>query len=255
MKYAADFRKLARNALKGKWAMAVIVCLLASLLGGTGGGPELEFEREAGMTQLQLTYAGNTIFTTLGPDSLQMAFFTGAAVYMVLGILVYMALSIFLGGVVSLGYARFNLNLMDGRTADYGDLFGYFAHWKTAVLTGLLKHITIIVGMLLLVVPGVLASYNFALAEFILAENPELSPREALSRSRFLMRGNRWRLFCLEFSFIGWELLSSLVWGIGSLWINPYKQASRAAFYREISGTWVSDDLSAEEAPDPEAVG
>lgn len=255
MKYAADFRKLARNALKGKWAMAVIVCLIAGLLGAVGGGPELEFEREAGMTQLQVTYAGNTLFTTSGPDSLQMAFFTGAALYILLGALLYLALSIFLGNVVSLGYARFNLNLLDGRTADYADLFGYFPHWKNAVLAGLLKSVTITVGFLLLIVPGVLASYNFALAEFILAENPELSPREALSRSRFLMRGNRWRLFCLEFSFIGWELLSSLVWGIGSLWINPYKQASRAAFYREISGTWVSQAAFAEPISDPEAVG
>ena len=51
------------------------------------------------------------------------------------------------------------------------------------------------------------------------------------------MSGNRWRLFCLHFSFIGWDILSSLTLGIGNLWLRPYKQAANAAFYREISGT------------------
>ena len=51
------------------------------------------------------------------------------------------------------------------------------------------------------------------------------------------MSGNRLRLFCLQISFIGWEILCAFTLGIGSLWLNPYKQAATAAFYREISGT------------------
>jgi len=51
------------------------------------------------------------------------------------------------------------------------------------------------------------------------------------------MSGNRWRLFCVQISFIGWDILSTLLtFCIGILWITPYKQAATAAFYREISG-------------------
>ena len=255
MKCAADFRKLARNALKGKWAMAVIVCLLAGLLGGTGGGLELELERQDGNPVFQISYAGNTLFETSGPDSLQMLLITGAVFYVLLGVLFYLALSIFLGSVIGLGYARFNLNLVDGKEAAYADLFGYFPHWKNAVVARLLKNVTVILGFLLLIVPGLLASYNFALVEFLLAENPDLPAKEALARSRFLMRGNRWRLFCLEFSFIGWQILSSFVWGIGSLWINPYTKAARTAFYREISESWISEAAFAEPISDTDTVG
>lgn len=53
-----------------------------------------------------------------------------------------------------------------------------------------------------------------------------------------MMRGNRWRLFCLHVSFIGWDILCTLTLGIGYLWLRPYKQTAEAAFYREISGTW-----------------
>ena len=67
---------------------------------------------------------------------------------------------------------------------------------------------------------------------------PELTASEAIEQSKQMMYGHRWRLFCLQFSFIGWDILSALLtFGIGSLWITPYKQAATAAFYREISGT------------------
>ena len=72
---------------------------------------------------------------------------------------------------------------------------------------------------------------------YILAENPDLSASEAIEQSKSMMAGNRWRLFCLHVSFIGWDILCSLTLGIGYLWLNPYKQAATAAFYREISGT------------------
>ena len=52
-----------------------------------------------------------------------------------------------------------------------------------------------------------------------------------------MMMGNRWRFFCLQFSFIGWDVLATLAFGIGHLWLTPYKQAAYAAFYREVSGT------------------
>ena len=76
------------------------------------------------------------------------------------------------------------------------------------------------------------------MTSYILAENPELTASEAIERSKQMMSGNRWRLFCVQISFIGWEILSALLtFGIGGLWITPYKQAATAAFYREISGT------------------
>lgn len=76
--------------------------------------------------------------------------------------------------------------------------------------------------------------YEFAFA--ILAEYPELSATEALQKSATLMRGNKWRLFCLELSFIGWYLLSAcFTCGIGFIWAIPYRNASVIAFYDEVA--------------------
>ena len=95
----------------------------------------------------------------------------------------------------------------------------------------------VLLWSLLFIIPGIIATYSYAMTEFILAEHPELTASEAIARSKEMMSGNRWCLFCLHFSFIGWDILSSLTLGIGNLWLHPYKQAANAVFYREISGT------------------
>jgi len=62
-----------------------------------------------------------------------------------------------------------------------------------------------------------------------------MTANEAIKASKELMDGNRWRLFCLEISFIGWSLLAALfTCGIGYFWLVPYMETSFAAFYREI---------------------
>ena len=68
-----------------------------------------------------------------------------------------------------------------------------------------------------------------------LAEHPDMAPGEVMKGSKAMMEGNRWRLFCLQFSFIGWMLLSSLTFGLGNLALRPYQEAAYAAFYREVS--------------------
>ena len=142
-----------------------------------------------------------------------------------------------LGSIVSIGYAKLTLNLVDRHNAVIEDLFVYAFNWKTTALAKFLQGLYVLLWSLLLIIPGIMASYSYAMTEYILAEHPELSASEAIRRSKEMMEGHRFRLFCLDFSFIGWSLLCSLTFGIGNLWLTPYTQTSRAAFYREISGT------------------
>ncbi len=88
---------------------------------------------------------------------------------------------------------------------------------------------------MLFVIPGILATYSYAMVPYILAENPTLPANKAIKRSKELMKGNRWRLFCLLLSFIGWRIVSGLTLGIGFFWEIPYEQASVAAFYRNLT--------------------
>lgn len=86
----------------------------------------------------------------------------------------------------------------------------------------------------LLVIPGIAAGYSYAMTDYILAEHPGLTSDEVLARSKKMMQGDRWLLFCLEFS---WDIFCALTLSIGNLGLRPNHESARAAFYREISGT------------------
>ena len=240
MKNASDFRAIARDALRGLWAMAVIVGLLASLMGGTTSGtPSIEFDFDSGVASVEV--AGQAI-TSFGGHHNEThggrGFFggiaaAGVALYAIIAAIAYAVLYFTLGSVIQAGYARFNLDLIDRRELSYGTLFGYFPYWRNLVLTKFRVAIKVFLWSLLLFIPGIIASYTYALVPYLLAENPNLSPEEAMERSRFLMDGNRMRLFCLHISFIGWDILATLTFGIGHLWLRPYKEAANAAFYRD----------------------
>ena len=238
MKYAADFRRIAREALSGKWMIAVLVGLVAMLLGGaSSGGPEVKLNIDASGANASFEFAGQTNFSTGGGlDSEIGAFLVGSAIYITLAAIVMAVVYFVLGSIISVGYARFNLDLVDRGEPGFETLFGYFSYWKTTAIARLLQSVYILLWSLLFIIPGIIATYSYAMTEFILAENPDLTASEAIARSKEMMSGNRWRLFCLHFSFIGWDILSSLTLGIGNLWLRPYKQAANAAFYREITG-------------------
>lgn len=240
MKYASDFRRIARDALSGKWAIAVIAGLIASLLGAiASNGPEITLNINDSGTNVAFEYANQQIYTTTeGWNPELSALVVGGAAYIILAAVVMAVVYFILGSVIEIGYSKFNLDLVDRqKEPELGTLFGYFSHWKTTAVAKLLQTVYVFLWSLLFVIPGIIASYSYAMTDYILAEHPELTASEAIARSEKMMDGNRWRLFCLEFSFIGWSFLCSLTLGIGNLWLTPYKQAATAAFYREISGT------------------
>ena len=240
MKYAADFRNIARNALSGRWAIAVITGLIATLLGAVASnGPEIKLNINDSGANLGLEFAGQQIYTTSGGwNEALTGFIIGSATFIILAALIMAVVYFVLGGVVGVGYARFNLDLVDRqKEPEIGTLFGNFTYWKTTAAAKFLQGLYVFLWSLLFVIPGIVAGYSYAMTGYILAEHPELTASEAIEQSKQMMSGNRFRLFCLQFSFIGWDLLCALTLGIGNLWLRPYKQAAEAAFYREVSGT------------------
>lgn len=96
---------------------------------------------------------------------------------------------------------------------------------------------------LLLIIPGIIAAFSYAMTPYILEENPYMPINEAIRQSKVMMYGNKWRLFCLEISFIGWALLSVLTCGIGFLWLAPYINAAECAFFFDVSGKYRNQNV------------
>ncbi len=239
MKTSENFRRIARISLTNKWLIAVAVGFVASLLGASGtNGPEFEIKIDGSNADLSFNFAGQDIFSTGGNiDSTIGAFIVGSFGIIMVAAIIFAIVYLVLGSFVGVGYAKFNLNLLDKKPAAFENLFEYFSHWKTTTAMRVLRALYVFLWSLLFIIPGIVASLSYAMTDYILAENPELTATEAIERSKSIMVGNRWRLFCLQFSFIGWDILATLAFGIGHLWLTPYKQVAYAAFYREVSGT------------------
>ena len=241
MKIAEDFRRIARNALMNKWLIAVAVGLVASILGGiSGGGPEFKVNIDGSNISMNFNVAGQTIKsigTNGGVDSEVGAIILASLPIIIIASLFAAVIYFVLGSFIGVGYAKFNLNLVDKKNAAFETLFEYFSHWKTTTIARLLRALYVFLWSLLFIIPGIVAGFSYAMTDYILAEDPELTADEAISQSKSIMMGNKWRFFCLQFSFIGWDILATLAFGIGHLWLTSYKQATYAAFYREVSGT------------------
>lgn len=218
MLYADDFREIARHALRGKWGLAIGTGFIASLLGVN-------------------VLSGNNLTKRL--DSMDIHIIsqirpfivTSFSILFLLGII-----SLFLGGAIKLGYCRFNKNLINKTNPEFNDLFSRFdIFWKACGMHLLIILYTLF-WTLLFVIPGIIASLSYAMAPYILEENPSMGIQEAIGHSKDMMSGNKWRFFCLNLSFIGWVFLSAFTLGIGLLWLNPYMSAAHAAFYKDVSG-------------------
>ncbi len=97
------------------------------------------------------------------------------------------------------------------------------------------RDLYIFLWMLLFIVPGIIKAYEYAAVDFILAVRPDIDKDEARRLSKILMDGNKWDLFVLELSFLGWNILSLFTFGILSIfYVNPYMQATYVEFFSDL---------------------
>lgn len=137
---------------------------------------------------------------------------------------------------LAVGYSnsmRVLLETGDNRLTNNSFSLG-FGNWLHVVWGMVLSTIYIFLWTLLLIIPGIIKSYSYALTPYILVEHPEMSANEAIEESMRLMDGHKFDLFYLQLSFIGWAILSILSLGLGFFWLIPYQMTAQAAFYRDI---------------------
>jgi len=176
----------------------------------------------------------------------------------ILGLFVSVLL-MFYNTVMSYGYASYTLRLSRYEESGVGNLLeGFNLAAKVVALNLLISLFTVLWSMLFLF-PGIVAAYSYSQAVYCLLDDPEIGVLEAIRRSKLMMRGQKFNLFVLQLSFIGWELLvsaigwvmmsglsllntslaywvSSLVIWLFNLWLMPYMNITFAGFYNHLIG-------------------
>ena len=301
-KRCKELRAQALDSLRGKWMIAILAMIIATILGAqlatTGGNATISFNTSSSGVNVELPLDTEDVEPGTLPDYeeilpsreeleeiLPILIPTLGLVLMgfAFGLVISLAFSIFVGTPMRIGHLRFRLSLLDGEKGDLAKIFSgfdrsylraiglrllkavYLFLWGlpcglmaaiagTAAVLGVMDSAFSIAGLeflgaTLYIVAAValvfavgfsflqvIAVYRYAMSDYILAENPDMLVSDAIRESARMMRGNKWRLFCLELSFIGWGFLCLFTCGIGYLWLNPYMYQAEAALYHEISG-------------------
>lgn len=200
----------AKNVLSHRYWRAFLVCLVAGILTGsvsTRVSLELNFGDLRGIGGLLLSVFG-----------------------IVLGISA-LVWSIFCSNVLIVGWKRFMMESRVGNSP-FDTLFSAFSSgYGNVVKAMFLRNLYLFLYGLLLVVPGIIKSYEYCMVPYLLAENPRMEPRRAMELSGLMTDGEKWNIFVLELSFFGWNLLNVITAGFASLFIAPYYEATFAELY------------------------
>ena len=150
--------------------------------------------------------------------------------------LVGIAISLLLRNPILVGAKRFFLN-NTRESASLKEL--QFAlksgNYLNIVAAKFLKNLFISLWCLLLVVPGIIKSLEYTMGDYILADNPNIGPMEALRESKQMMFGHKWNTFVLGLSFLGWEILNLFTVGLLDVfYVRPYMEATFAELYLEL---------------------
>lgn len=124
-----------------------------------------------------------------------------------------------------------------------------FNNWYRAIFCELFRGIFIFLWSLLFFIPGLIKSYSYSQMGFLIAEFPKLSIPKAMTISKIITKGNKWNIFVMQLSFLGWDILSIFTLEILQLWLKPYKTMSFINAYHAMlkdaleKGLITSEDL------------
>lgn len=156
-----------------------------------------------------------------------------------IGAVLSLAFTVFVADPLIVGGKRYFLKAREGSNTRVGIIGEVFRkeHWLNIVTTMLLRNIYTALWYLT-IIGGFIKTYEYRMIPYIIAENPTIKRKEAFMLSKKMMKGNKWKTFILDMSFLGWNFLSVLTFGILSiLYVNPYNVATITELYIELKET------------------
>lgn len=246
-----DIKNYAKDFLRKHYWKAFLVCLIATLLSG-GGGNNNNSSNNNNYNNNHY-YNENKIIEEINDDRMPFEFnnpilnfatrrlrsplfLIGGGVFVVM-IVVFVIILVTVGFAIEVGQSRFFLRGFKGDVS-IKKLFSTFnsREYLPIVKTQFLRSLYNLLWAFLLIIPGIIKSYEYRFVPYILSEEPNLPSNEVITLSREMTEGHKMDIFVLDLSFIGWYILGGLLFGIGVFFVDPYKEATVARLYNILSG-------------------
>lgn len=255
-----ELKQSAKDFLRRRYWLAFAVSLILTIIGADSRTLEFNFDignntpvinryvSQPSNDWINEGLSGNlneeALFRSISPGkySAVIALVTTSIIIM---LLIAMALAVFVFNPLIVGGRRFYINGIDNEQERFGDLGYVFGsgNYLNVVKTLFLRNVFIFLWTLLLIIPGIIKSYAYRFVPYIMAQNPEMSTMRAIELSQEMTDGEKWDMFVLDLSFIGWYLLGALLLGIGTLFVHPYYDATQAQLYTSLRKSALSRKL------------
>lgn len=216
-----EVKRIGREAYgRNKWKAIACGLIMLSIFGTSGSGIKVSQQTQELVDKISVESP---------------AVLVAAAIMVLVVVCLCVALFVFIFNPIEIGYARFNINAVNGKGKLADLAYGYDNNYKTSVKTVFLRNLYVILWMCLFFVPGIIKAYEYHMVTYIIADNPEISTKDAFALSKKMMKGNKWKMFLLDLSFIPLSLLGVITLGIVTeLYVIPYMQLAYAAVYEKI---------------------
>ena len=224
-----ELRKKAWESLKGKYWMAFVVVIVMGALSSIG------------TSMVTISQNMTNTVNMVDPAQMDSTMKLGALVILIAALAICFIgflISLFVGNAATVGLSNYFIKNTDSNPT-FADAFsGFKIKYGRNIGTLLLVGIKTVLWTLLFIIPGIIKIYEYAIIPYILADDAEISSKDAFKKAKQMMKGNKWRLFKLEFSFFGWYVLCFLTLGLGTFFLIPYTNAANAEFYVELKNKY-----------------
>ena len=152
-----------------------------------------------------------------------------------------------LGGALSFGMSRTMVLIYRGHTPQVENYFDGFKHYLPTLIAFLLVSVIVLVGIVLLVIPGIVAAIGLSQTFYVLQDQPELGAEGAIRESWRLTwtNGNMLKVFLMGFVIFFVTLGGLLALGVGLLFAIPLVSVMAGGLYEELR---LADDQTSYEA-------
>ncbi|TCU66206.1 uncharacterized protein DUF975 [Tissierella praeacuta] len=236
-----EIKNYAKDFLRQHYWKAFLVCLIVVIIGSSGIKVKVPDRHNQSQT---IDIMRNKI--ALEPNNIAFNFtarkfgispiFYISKWFIPIIIIISLIISITIGYALEVGKSRFFLKGFKDEV-NVENLFSTFnsREYFGIVKTQFVRNLYNLLWTLLFIIPGIIKSYEYIMVPYILSDEPNLSPNEAIRRSMDMTEGHKMDIFILDLSFWGWYILGLLFFGIGGIFVHPYKEATLARLYNILS--------------------
>ena len=162
-------------------------------------------------------------------------FAIGVLIIFLMIMCIIILLDVFIFRPIEVGCDRYYIRNLN-EPAQVGNIgYAFDNNYKNITKTMFFRQLFVFLWSLLLIIPGIVKAYEYQMIPYLLADNPQMTKEQAFAESKRMMKGQKWRAFVLDLSFIGWQILSLITCGIvGIFYVNPYLDATHAALYERL---------------------